>query len=87
MERKRKLNPEIVEKYWKEVQNNKIHFQGLFGNTNFMMVDNSADLNEKTAIKKFSMLIKKGIGKFIKKPVKNYLGKQWIEKQKLLKAR
>jgi hypothetical protein len=87
MERKRKLNPEIVEKYWKEVQNNKISFQGLFGNTNFMMVDNSKDLNEKTAIKKFSMLIKKGIGKFIKKPVKNYLGKQWIEKQKLLKKR
>ena len=87
MERKRKLNPELVEKYWKEVQNNKISFQGLFGNTNFMMVDNSKDLNEKTAIKKFSMLIKKGIGKFIKKPVKNYLGKQWIEKQKLLKAR
>ena len=87
MERKRKLNPELVEKYWKEVQNNKISFQGLFGNTNFMMVDNSSDLDEKTAIKKFSMLIKKGIGKFIKKPVKNYLGKKWIEKQKMLKKR
>ena len=87
MERKRKLNPEIVEKYWKEVQSNKISFQGLFGNTNFMMVDNSSDLNEKSAIKKFSMLIKKGIGKFIKKPVKNYLGKKWIEKQKMLKKR
>jgi tRNA uridine 5-carbamoylmethylation protein Kti12 len=87
MERKRKLSPEIVEKYWNEVQSNKISFQGLFGNANFMMVDNSADLDEKTAIKKFSMLIKKGIGKFIKKPVKNYLGKQWIEKQKILKKR
>ena len=52
-----------------------------------MMVDNSKDLDEKAATKKFDMLIKKGIGKFIKKPVKNHLGKQWIEKQKLLKKR
>jgi predicted kinase len=87
MERKRKLSPEIVEKYWNEVQSNKISFQGLFGNANYMMVDNSKTLDEKSAIKKFSMLIKKGIGKFIKKPVKNYLGKQWIEKQKILKKR
>ncbi len=87
MERPRKLNPEIVEKYWKEVQKNKIHFQGLFGNSNFMMIDNSSDLDEKTATKKFSMLIKKGIGAFISKPVKNHLGKKWIEKQKLLKNR
>ena len=87
MERPRKLNPELVEKYWNEVQKNKISFQGLFGNANYMMVDNSKTLNEKSAIKKFSMLIKKGIGKFIKKPVKNYLGKQWIEKQKILKKR
>ena len=31
MERPRKLNPEIVEKGWNEVQKNKIFFQGLFG--------------------------------------------------------
>ena len=41
MERPRKLNPEIVESGWYEVQKNKIFFQGLFGNANFMMVDNS----------------------------------------------
>jgi predicted kinase len=32
MERPRKLNPEIVEEGWYEVQKNKIFFQGLFGN-------------------------------------------------------
>jgi len=85
MERPRKLNPEIVEKSWNEVQKNKIYFQGLFGNENFMMVDNSNTLSPKQAEKKFNMLVKKGIGKFIKKPVKNYRGKQWVEKQKIMK--
>ena len=47
MERPRKLNPEIVEKSWNEVQKNKIYFQGLFGNENFMMVDNSNTLSPK----------------------------------------
>jgi len=47
MERPRKLNPEIVETSWNEVQKNKIYFQGLFGNENFMMVDNSNTLSPK----------------------------------------
>ena len=86
MERPRKLNPELVEKSWNEVQKNRISFQGLFGNANFLMVDNSKTLDEKKAIDKFDMLMKKGINTFIKKPIKNYLGKKWIEKQLILKG-
>jgi len=86
MERPRKLNPEIVEEGWYEVQKNKIFFQGLFGNANFMMVDNSKTLSPKQATKKFDMLVKKGIGDFIKKPIKNYRGKKWIERQLILKG-
>jgi dephospho-CoA kinase len=52
MERSRKLSSEIVETSWKEVQRNLISFQGLFGNANFMMVNNSKTLDEKQAIKK-----------------------------------
>tara|TARA_B100000131_G_scaffold42247_2_gene37996 strand:+ start:18902 stop:22612 length:3711 start_codon:yes stop_codon:yes gene_type:complete len=85
MERPRKLNPELVEDSWKDVQKNKISFQGLFGNENFLMVDNSKTLGEEAAQKKFDMLMKKGINKFIKKPIKNYRGKRWIEKQKIMK--
>tara|TARA_Y100000310_G_scaffold92856_1_gene90468 strand:+ start:871 stop:1614 length:744 start_codon:yes stop_codon:yes gene_type:complete len=87
MSRPRKLNPEIVEKYWNDVQSNKAAFQGLFGNANFLLVDNSKVLDEKQAKKKFDMLIKKGIDKFINRPVKNHLGKQWVEKQLILKKR
>jgi len=86
MERPRKLNPEIVENGWNEVQKNKIYFQGLFGNANFMMIDNSNTLSTKQATKKFNMLVKKGIGSFIKKPVKNYRGKKWVERQLILKG-
>ena len=86
MERPRKLNPEIVETGWNEVQKNKIYFQGLFGNANFMMIDNSNTLSPKQATKKFNMLVKKGIGEFIKKPVKNYRGKKWVERQLILKG-
>ena len=86
MERPRKLNPELVETSWNDVQKNKISFQGLFGNSNFLMVDNSKTLDEKKAIDKFDMLMKKGINKFIKQPIKNYRGKKWIEKQLILKG-
>ena len=85
MERPRKLNPELVETSWKDVQKNKISFQGLFGNSNFLMVDNSKTLGEKAAIAKFKILMTKGINKFIKKPIKNYRGKKWIAKQKIMK--
>ena len=87
MERPRKLNPELVERSWKDVQKNKEAFQGLFGNMNFIMVNNNDFLSEKAATQKFNMLIKKGIGSFIKKPVRNYRGKKWIDKQKILKEK
>ena len=49
------------------------------------MVDNSKTLGEKAAIQKFKILMKKGINKFIKRPIKIYRGKWWIEKQKIMK--
>ena len=84
-ERSRKLPSEIVEKYWKDVQKNMAYFQGLFGNANFLLVDNNATLNSKQAQKKFNMLVKKGISKFIKKPIKSKIAKKWIKKQQILK--
>jgi len=85
MERPRKLDPELVKTSWMDVQKNREVFQGLFGNSNFMMVNNNDTLSEKAATKKFNMLVKKGIGSFIRKPVKNFRGKKWIEKQKIMK--
>ena len=83
--RPRRLPVDIVEKSWKDVQKNMAVFQGLFGNANFLLVDNNQHLSPKAARKKFNMLVGKGIGKFIKRPIKNKQAKKWIEKQKLLK--
>ena len=51
---------------------------------NFQMVDNSDHLDPEEAQKKFDMLAKKGIDKFLKKPIKNKIAKDWIKKQKIL---
>jgi hypothetical protein len=86
-ERPRVLPKDVVEKYWKSVQKNMAYFQGLFGGANFLLVDNNATLNPKQAVKKFNMLVGKGISKFIKRPIKNKQAKKWVEKQKLLKKK
>jgi hypothetical protein len=82
--RARRLPPKLLASSWKQVQANIGKFNGLFKG-NFMVMDNSDTLDEKQATKKFNMLVKKGIGKFIKKPIKNPVGKQWIKNQKVLK--
>ncbi len=84
-ERSRVLPAKVVEDYWNNVQKNMAYFQGLFGNANFLLIDNNATLNPKQAQKKFNMLVKKGIGGFIKRPIKNKIAKKWMEKQQLLK--
>ena len=83
-ERDRILPPKLLQKSWEDVQKNLGRFQNLF-KQNFLIVDNSKTLDPKDAQKKFNMLVKKGIDKFIKKPIKNPIAKKWIEKQKILK--
>ena len=87
MKRARRLPPKLLEDSWRQVQANIGKFNGLFGSSNFLVVDNSATLDEKSAIKKFGMLIKKGVSKFLGRGVKNPKGKQWIANQKLLKTK
>ena len=84
--RARRLPPKLLEDSWKQVQANIGKFNGLFKG-NFMVVDNSSTLDEKQAQKKFSMLVKKGIGKFINKPIKNPKGKKWVKNNKILKGK
>lgn len=84
--RKRRLPPKLLAKSWHQVQANIGKFNGLFKG-NFTIVDNSKTLDEKAATKKFNMLVKKGIGKFIGKKIKNPKGKQWIKNQLLLKKK
>jgi len=81
--RDRVLPEKIVVDSHREVIKNIGGFQGLFGAGNFIIIDNNKDLSPKQAQKRFNMLVKKGISKFIKKPIKNPLGKSWVRKQKI----
>jgi len=83
-ERDRVLPPKLLKKSWEDVQKNLGKFQNLF-KQNFLIVDNSKFLKPEQARNKFNMLVKKGVDKFTKKPIKNPIAKQWIEKQKILK--
>ena len=82
--RDRVLPRSIVEASHREVTRNIGGFQGLFGGSNFLIVDNNKDLKEEAATKRFNMLVRQGIGKFIKKPLRNKRGLSWIRKNKML---
>lgn len=75
MMRERKLDSKMVEKMWKEVQDNLGHFQKLFGANRMLIVDNSEYGGD--VLKQ----VEKQIAKHINKPTKNPLGKLWIKGQ------
>jgi len=85
-ERERRLPEDILVKSWKDVQNNLGRFQSLFG-SNFVIVDNSKFLKPKEAQAKFGKLTKKYIDKFIKRPIRNVIGKKWVQHNLILKGK
>ena len=82
--RDRVLPKSIVQQSHQEVNRNIGAFQGLFGSGNFMIVDNNQYQDEKQATKRFGMLVKKGLSKFIKAPIKSKKALSWIRKNKML---
>ena len=73
--RDRKLDDKMVEKMWREVQNNLGKFQKLFGADKMLIVDNSEYGGDVLS------QIEKQIEKHISSPVQNPLGKRWIQDQ------
>ena len=72
----------IVQKSWEDVQGNLGAFQGLFGGSNFMIVQNNKMLSDSQITKHFKMLVSKGIDTFLKKPIKSKVGKAWLRREK-----
>ena len=85
--RDRVLPEKIVSDSHKEVNRNIGAFQGLFGSGNFMIVDNNEQKTEDQAKKRFKMLVKQGLGKFVKAPIKSKKALSWIRKQKILRGK
>lgn len=75
--RPRKLPEEMVIKMWEEVQENMGKFQRLFSGGRFDIVDNS-----QYGVRDTIDLTAKSINKFLKQPVKNPVGKAWMQAQK-----
>ena len=85
--RDRVLPQSIVSDSHKEVNRNIGAFQGLFGSSNFMIVDNNEQKTEDQAKKRFKMLVKQGLSKFVKSPITNKKALSWISKQKILRGK
>ena len=85
--RDRVLPRSIVEASHREVVRNIGGFQGVFGGNNFLLIDNNEYQDEKAAQKRFGMLVKKGLGKFIRQPIKNKRGQAWIRHNKILQGK
>lgn len=77
--RERVLPEETVVDLWKDVQKNKASFATLFSG-NFVLVNNSSYNKPPIETK-----IQKAVDSFIRKPILNQIGKEWIETAKALK--
>lgn len=75
--RERVLPDDLLEKSWKDVQNNLGKFQSLFGG-NFRIVDN-------TVYKPIAKKVQKAVNTFVRKKVYNPIGKKWIQTARALK--
>ncbi len=72
--RDRVVPEDIVKSAWKEVNNNLGKFQGLFGASNMLVIDNST-------YKEFAPRVKKAASSFTKKPIQNHIAKKWIKQE------
>lgn len=94
--RDRTLPNSLVSEIWKACQNNLGGFQSLFKG-NFVIVDNTEYKkyqakfkNKKAGVEEFvdtniSQDIQKSIDGFLRKPLQNPIGKQWIQNARALK--
>jgi len=75
--RERVLPDDLLEKSWKDVQNNLGKFQNLFGG-NFRIVDN-------TVYKPIAKQVQRAVNTFLRKKIYNKIGVKWIENARALK--
>jgi len=81
LKRDRVLPADLLEKSWNDVQNNMGKFQSLFGSS-FIIIDNTevGNFNKMHADKI------KAASRLVSKPLKNPIGKKWIQDQLKLKS-
>jgi dephospho-CoA kinase len=81
LQRARTLERGMVSKMWKQVQNNLMKFQQVFGAANFHVVDNSGGLEDPDRKENFNQ-VAKSIDKFLSAAPRSRAAKQWLSSQK-----
>jgi len=81
LKRDRVLPADLLEKNWSDVQNNMGKFQSLF--SQFVIVDNTESSNDLSQMHADKI---KAVSRFVNKPLKNSIGKKWIQDQLKLKS-
>jgi predicted kinase len=72
-ERERKVPEEVVTQAWHDAQGNIGKFQSLFGDTNFLVIDNNTFL-DKAGIKQLEVELTRKAMKFLNTPLQNKIG-------------
>lgn len=73
-QRARKLPASLVEEIWRAVQQNLGSFQSLFGAENMAIVDNTVEGAR-------ARDIQKAVNAFIRRPVQNRIGREWVQRE------
>jgi len=77
--RERSVPEYITRKSHATVQSNMGRLQRLFGNRNFIVIDNSA--SEKELITQTLNKCNRTVASLLRSPINNYLGKNWIKRE------
>ena len=76
--RDRSVPEDMVKDMWKQVQDNIMKFQQMFGAPNFYVVDNSGGLEDPNRQKNFAK-VDRAIDKFLVQPPTKRIARQWIQ--------
>jgi len=80
-QRARSIPAEMVSKMWKQVQDNLMQFQQVFGAADFHVVDNSGGQENPAREQNFNQVFK-NVQKFLNSPPRSRQAKSWLADQK-----
>ena len=79
--RSRTIPEYIVKSSWEKVQSNIGKFQRLFGQSNFIVVDNNR--SDKELVSQTLQNCDRLVRRYMRQPIKSYLAKTWMTKEKM----
>ena len=83
--RSRTIPEYIVKSSWEKVQSNIGKFQRMFGQTNFIVVDNNR--SDKELVSQTLANCDRLVRRYMRAPIKSFIAKNWIAKEKLYKKK